>query len=94
MRVRFWCESTRDTKNVCDTVVAHFLLFPPDELPRAFPTKARSHFPITALGSFFVKASKDQMRGLIYPKSGSYPAIASCSERFHGGKGRVIFDTT
>ena len=28
------------------------------------------------------------------PKSGSYPAIASCSERFHGGKGRVIFDTT
>ena len=50
MRMRFWCESTRDTKNVCDTVVAHFLLFPPDELPRAFPTKARSHFPITALG--------------------------------------------
>ena len=31
---------------------------------------------------------------VIEPKSGSYPAIASCSERFHGGKGRVIFDTT
>ena len=50
MRVRFWRESTRDTKNACDTVVAHFLLFPPTSLPRAFPAKARSHFPITALG--------------------------------------------
>ena len=55
MRVRFWCESTRDTKNVCDTVVAHFLLLPPDELPRTFPTKARSHFPITALNGVFVQ---------------------------------------
>ena len=53
MRMRFWCESTRDTKNACDTVVAHFLLFPPDELPRAFHTKARSHFPITALALVF-----------------------------------------
>jgi hypothetical protein len=51
MRVRFWRESMRDTKNACDTVVAHFLLFPPGELPRTFPAKARSHFPITALVS-------------------------------------------
>ena len=53
MRMRFWCGSTRDAKNACDTVVAYFLLFPPDELPRAFPTKARSHFPITALALVF-----------------------------------------
>ena len=63
MRMRFWCESTRDTKNVCDTVVAHFLLFPPDELPRAFPTKARSHFPITALALVFWSVSETGYRG-------------------------------
>ena len=40
MRMRFWCESTRGAKNACDTVVAHFLLFPPVELPRTFHTKA------------------------------------------------------
>ena len=45
--VRFWCESTRDTKNLCDTVVANFLLRPPNELPRAFHTKARSPFLVT-----------------------------------------------
>ena len=56
MRVWFWCENTRDGKNVCDTVVAHFLLFPPGELPRAFHTKARSHFPITALSCRYLKS--------------------------------------
>ena len=63
MRVRFWCESTRDKKNACDTVVAHFLLFPPGELPRAFPTKARSHFPITALALVFWSVKGTGYRG-------------------------------
>ena len=63
MRVRFWCESTRDTKNACDTVVAHFLLFPPNELPRAFPTKARSHCPITALALVFWSVKGTGYRG-------------------------------
>jgi hypothetical protein len=47
--LRFWCESSaRLGKNLCDTLVANFLFDDPRVLPRAFPTKARSHFTIAA----------------------------------------------
>jgi hypothetical protein len=47
--MRFWRESSaRPGENLCDTVVANFLFFDQRLLPRAFHTKARSHFTITA----------------------------------------------
>jgi hypothetical protein len=49
MRMRFWRESSaRQGKNLCDTVVANFSFIDQRLLPRAFHTKARSHFTITA----------------------------------------------
>ena len=41
--LRFYRESTRDSKNVCDTVVAHFFKVTDKSFPRAFHAKARSH---------------------------------------------------
>ena len=38
--LRFWRESTRDTKNVCDTVVAHFLGCPTDRFRAHFTPKS------------------------------------------------------
>jgi hypothetical protein len=53
MGMRFWRESSaRVGKNLCDTVVANFSFVDQRWLPRAFHTKARSHFPITTLREF------------------------------------------
>jgi hypothetical protein len=49
MCMRFWCESSaRPGENLCDTVVANFLIHDQRLLPRAFHTKARSHCTIAA----------------------------------------------
>jgi hypothetical protein len=53
MGMRFWRESSaRWGKKLCDTVVANFSFDDQRLLPRAFHTKARSHFPITVLIGF------------------------------------------
>ncbi len=43
-------------------MVAHFLLFPPEKLPRAFHTKAQSHRPITALAFLLATVVKIQLQ--------------------------------
>jgi hypothetical protein len=50
MRVRFWFENTREIENPSSFRLAIFYDVPAAS-PRAFPTKARSHFPITVLCS-------------------------------------------
>jgi hypothetical protein len=56
MGMRFWRESSaRPGENLCDTVVANFLFLEQRSLPRAFHTKARSHFPITTLSGYFLE---------------------------------------
>jgi hypothetical protein len=63
MGMRFCCESSaRPGENLCDTVVANFLFDDQRLVPRAFHTKARSHFPITTLFGFFERLKDEANR--------------------------------
>ena len=53
MRVRFWGESTREKEKLVRLSSRNFFSCATAS-PHAFHPKARSHYPITALGSFMV----------------------------------------